>query len=155
MPRLVLDIDGVLANGQYIPENERTVDKFIILNRLYKEIYFQELSRIYDIYLITARTFTDAYWWTNKWLGFSSVFMKGLFTGIRASEKASIIMALHPTVVVDDSPIVMDSLRSEFVHPELILFDNPFWPENQAYDRSGVLRVKSWDELYNYLISRV
>lgn len=144
MNTITLDIDGVVAGGNYIPEWDRRVEVYSTLPLLDPMIpeYLDELCRRFHVYFVSGRCFPGALEITRMWLSkFLPLYMPaGVVTGVHYFDKPRMTKLLKSVVHVDDDPRVINGLAwSKGVWFETPVWATPIRPFHQ--------RVGGWAEL--------
>jgi hypothetical protein len=127
--KLGFDIDGVIAEGGYIPPEKRNHRTYIDLKLLEPDIprYINQLMFTHEVYLISSRNFPDATMYTRYWLENKGVEMdqiSGVICDIPPGDKPLLCRLLKIDLHFDDCVLACG-------YPNAYLVDNPLWKENQ------------------------
>lgn len=154
---ITFDIDGVISKTGHV-ENpaDRTPAYYFGLNLLDDDIpkYISSLSKDFDIYFITSRSFENVLGVTKLWLQLKGIGCN-LYTGLMALRattstrdeesfrwKQSACEIVKSSFHVDDDPRILSYTNK--ICPS-VLFDNPSWELNQQ--TKDYIRVFNWKEL--------
>ena len=149
--RLSFDMDGVLADGQYVPEEKRTPEFYLTLAPIsdLARRTVNALSRNHTVYIISSRHFADATRTTQQWLwrnGFILEDLAGVLCGIPIDQKVDLCNMLGVRYHVDDDPAMMDygEIWNDFVTP--LMLRNP----SRFNYKSNISLWDNWDSLHAY-----
>lgn len=149
--KIGIDVDGVIADSPFTPREDRTTDYYLALPA-YKgaAATVNKLSANHDVWIISARCYTEAWISTVEWLKDIGVYLprlKGVITGVE--HKIPICSGLEIAYLFDDNP----KAENQLYLTEHILVKNPIWPENlELYeDRRDIYRVESINQIPDFL----
>lgn len=138
-PVISFDCDGVIAEGSYVPIQDRTNKLYFQKKPIDPQIagYIQFLSIIYDIYIISYRHHEAANLGLRAWLavvlGMNLDSIAGVITypgdpnyDADPRWKGQVIQVIGSQVHFDDDPKVIEAT------PVGILVPGAGWPESQA-----------------------
>lgn len=135
-PLITVDVDGVLAGGGYIPAWDRKPEIYESLSLLDPACpsIINELTRTYNVYVVSSRKFPNALDVTRRWLnehGFYLSWLAGVVCAAGAPAKSAVIDLLRPRVHIDDSPELLRGLQCS----KLLFLGNTkkyWWPDARA-----------------------
>ena len=159
---LTIDIDGVLAGGEYIPEWERIPERYLSLPLLEPDLpnTIHKLARKHSLYLLSSRKFDHALDYTRLWLeqsGFAMTDFCGVMVGLNPQRKRIIFDLLHADYHIDDDYRMKELIpnRFIFVYHENAKSHYP-WSDKAAgyYDIEYALNWKEINTLIDLSLSR-
>ena len=154
---LTIDIDGVLAGGEYIPEWERYPERYLTLPLIEEGLpsLIHKLARKHSLYLLSSRAFPNALDYTRLWLekvGFASADFCGVVVGAGKTEKVVLTQLLQATIHIDDDYRVVDKLERGDVGAPFGLFvyheaARSHYPWSKKAAEEGASYFINWKDL--------
>lgn len=148
---ITIDIDGVLAGGEYIPEWERYPERYLSLPLLEKDLTttIHKLARKHSLYLLSSRGFPNALDYTRMWLEENSFSMSdfcGVIVGLGKTKKVYLVDTLKADCHIDDDYRVVSELPNKglFVYHESARSHYP-WSAQAVANGKGYHR--NWKEI--------
>lgn len=147
---VTFDLDGVLAEGGYLPPEARTSQNFLKLTPLVEGTVLIDVVGGLEAWVVTSRApeaRPATMIWLRKW--FPNCFERVLCVG---GGKVDVVKSIHPILHVDDDVGVVEALlQPPNAVDAAVLFDNPSNPTNQS--DTHLLRVMGWGELLTLIKS--
>lgn len=132
---ITLDMDGVVAGGEYTAEWDRTPAKYSSLPVIdgAKEAILDLEDAGYIIYYLSSRNFPQAHSITSYWMNRIGIPTgAGIITNVPLRKKGMVAESLGAILHVDDAPTALDHMEN--VKP--ILFfgrtEKSWWPGTRA-----------------------
>lgn len=158
--RLGFDLDGVIADGKYLDLSKIPIGQDVY--SLYQDLdpyepatvaIWNALCKDHDIWIITARgsgkqsPFRNSLKSVVDWLnGQGMLFPRGIFTGVRKSDKIWLCQDMNLDMYIDDSTSCFEAYNPTF-STQMLLMNNPLARDNQEFKHPFIPRVNSWPEL--------
>lgn len=153
-PVITLDIDGVIAGGEYDPKWGDNPNHFYFNLPIMDEWTrsgLKELNERYDVYYITSRAFPDATLVTYNWFNALKLPLgRGIITGVASKDKAYVSDALNSEIHVDDNPLVISTVQDNGnVVPVIFVGrsnEGSWWPDTEKCLETN-LSARNWEDL--------
>jgi hypothetical protein len=145
-----LDIDGVLAGGEYIPEWDRTNGAaYAALPLIDPQIpeYIHAIAKRHSVYLISSRQFPGALDTTRLWLNkqrFCMTDFCGVIVGLNHTTKIEMVKLLRATLHFDDDYRVIEPLGTTGL---LCKFTKTTYPWSQKFIDEDGWYCHDWNNL--------
>ena len=151
---LTFDVDGVLADGHYIPSWDRFPEVYLRLGVRDSDMAatLNQLSATHNVYLVSGRRFDDAVRVTRQWLEWVGVdvgALCGVVCGVPRLLKARVAELLGTQLHFDDDPVVCQQLG-----PRGAWFEGHEWDGYQHCIDADNPRVSRWSEVPQVVAAR-
>jgi hypothetical protein len=150
---LSFDVDGVVADGEFIPVLNRTPARYQqswVIEPKAAAIINHIATYIADVYFVSSRSCTNATVLTRRWLygiGVDPDRIAGVICNVVPAKKVELVQLLHATYHFDDDPKIIATMPQRGVL--VACKDTPGNAEALSRFRS----VRNWQEIETLCMS--